>query len=130
MTKNLLIDRKPASDDGRRVNLTPSSSPESAFINTCTVTSVTRNLKRRRASIGRMVAAGLRVTVNTDDPAMFKTDLADSYQRLFASQAAWGAEQARRFSLDGIEASWLDDGEKRRWRARFAEEIAALDAAA
>jgi adenosine deaminase len=64
--------------------------------------------------------------VNTDDPAMFKTDLADSYQRLFADQPAWGAEQARAFSLAGVEASWLDDTEKRRLRERFEAELAAL----
>jgi adenosine deaminase len=103
---------------------------EGLFFNTCTVTSVTRNLERRSASIGHMVAAGLRVTVNTDDPAMFRTDLADSYQRLFVSQPTWGVAQAKRFSLDGIEASWLDDGEKRHWRTRFADELAMLDPAA
>lgn len=99
---------------------------EGLFFNVCTVTSVTKNLERRRASIARMVAEGIRVTVNTDDPAMFKTDLADSYQRLFADQPAWGAEQARAFSLAGVEASWLDDTEKRRLRERFEAELAAL----
>jgi adenosine deaminase len=99
------------------------------FFNVCTVTSVTKNLGRRRASIGRMVAEGLRVTVNTDDPAMFKTDLADSYQRLFADQPGWGLGQARTFSLAGVEASWLGDADKRRLRERFEAELAALDPA-
>ncbi|MDB6000507.1 MAG: Adenosine deaminase [Rhizobacter sp.] len=96
------------------------------FFNVCTVTSVTKNLERRSASIGRMVDAGLRVTVNTDDPAMFKTDLADSYQRLFATRPDWGIEEARRFSFAGIDASWLDDSGKRRLRERFEAEWAAL----
>jgi adenosine deaminase len=99
------------------------------FFNTCTITSVTKNLARRRASIGRMVAAGLQVTVNTDDPWMFGTDLADSYVRLFAAQPGWGVLEARRFSLSGIEASWLDEGDKRRLRLRFQQELGALEAA-
>lgn len=96
------------------------------FFTTCTVTSVTKNLARRAASIGRMVDEGLRVTVNTDDPAMFRTDLADAYLRLFATRADWGAPQARAFSLAGVEASWLDEGDKRRLRARFQAELDAL----
>jgi adenosine deaminase len=100
---------------------------EGLWFNTCTVTSVTRNLARRRVSIGHMVAEGLQVTVNTDDPAMFKTDIADSYLRLFADQPAWGRAEARRFSLAGVEASWLDDGEKRSLRARFEGQLAELE---
>ncbi len=42
------------------------------FFNTCTITSVRRNLARATASIARMVEAGLRMTLDTDDPAMFR----------------------------------------------------------
>jgi adenosine deaminase len=99
---------------------------EGLFFGTCTVTSVTRNLERRRQAIGRMVDLGLNVTVNTDDPQMFKTDLTDSWQRLFAGRRDWGFEQARRFALAGVEASWLDDEEKRRLRTRMEHELQAL----
>jgi adenosine deaminase len=99
---------------------------EGLFFNTCTITSVTKNLPRRRASIRRMVAEGLKVTVNTDDPLMFKTDLAHSWQLLFSESPDWGAARAREFSLAGVQASWLDETEKSRLRARFAEELAAL----
>ena len=51
------------------------------FFNTCSITSVRANLERRHSSIARMVELGLRVTVNTDDPAMFKTD---SWATVFA----------------------------------------------
>jgi adenosine deaminase len=96
---------------------------EGLYFNTCTITSVTRNLERRRASIAKMVDLGLKVTVNTDDPLMFKTDIAHSYQVLFKSQPNWGVERARAFSLDGLAASWLDDGAKAALTASFRAEL-------
>jgi adenosine deaminase len=96
---------------------------EGLYFNTCTITSVTRNLERRRTSIAKMVDFGLKVTVNTDDPLMFKTDIAHSYQALFQSQPHWGVERARAFSLDGVAASWLDDGTKAALAASFRTEL-------
>ncbi|WP_213774651.1 hypothetical protein [Bradyrhizobium sp. dw_78] len=100
---------------------------EGLFFNTCTVTSVTRNLERRRASIVQMVALGLNVTVNTDDPVMFKTDIADCYQRLFADQPQWGVAQARLFSVNGVAASWLGQNEKASLLESFKLELASLE---
>jgi adenosine deaminase len=100
---------------------------EGLFFNTCTVTSVTRNLAKRRASIAQMVAQGLNVTVNTDDPVMFKTDIADCYQRLFADQPQWGVAQARLFSLNGVAAAWLDQAEKAALAESFRQELAGLE---
>jgi adenosine deaminase len=100
---------------------------EGLFFNTCTVTSVTRNLAKRRASIAQMVALGLNVTVNTDDPVMFKTDIADCYQRLFAGQPQWGVAQARIFSLNGVAASWLDPAEKASLTETFKRELGGLE---
>jgi adenosine deaminase len=96
---------------------------EGVFFTTCSVTSVTRNLVRRQQSIARMVDNGLRVTVNTDDPQMFHTDLGDSYIRLFKS-TGWDVERACTMSFNGIEASWLPDGAKRALRTLFENEIA------
>jgi adenosine deaminase len=92
------------------------------FFNTCTVTSVTKNLARRR-----MVDEGLRITVNTDDPLMFKTDLAHSWQLLFSESPEWGHAMARRFSLAGVEASWLDESDRRALRGRFERELAKIE---
>jgi adenosine deaminase len=100
---------------------------EGLFFNTCTVTSVTRNLAKRRASIAQMVALGLNVTVNTDDPVMFKTDIADCYQRLFAEQPRWSVAQARTFSLNGVAAAWLDSTEKVSLTESFRRELAGLE---
>jgi adenosine deaminase len=100
---------------------------EGLFFNTCTVTSVTRNLAKRRASIARMVSLGLNITINTDDPIMFKTDIADSYQRLFVEQPQWGVAQARTFSLNGVMASWLDQTGKASLAESFRRELDSLE---
>jgi len=96
------------------------------FFTACGVTSMKKNLVRRRESIDRMVKHGLRVTLNTDDPAMFKTDIAHSCALLF-EHLGWGLEDARRFSLAGIDGSWLDDAAKREMRATFASELDRLE---
>jgi adenosine deaminase len=95
------------------------------FFNTCSVTSVRANLERRHTGIARMVELGLRVTVNTDDPAMFKTDIGHSFRTLFARHG-WGREQAVAFSLAGVEACWLDTSARADLRRSFEREIAAL----
>jgi adenosine deaminase len=74
-----------------------------------------------------MVEAGLNVTINTDDPAMFETNLGHGFTTLFDS-IGWGPDMARRFSLASVEASWLDESDKSALRLAFRKEIAALDA--
>lgn len=72
----------------------------------------------------RMAAAGLHLTLNSDDPAFIESDLGDEY-----------AELARAFGYDfdamvaiaqaGVDATWLTGSEKARVRERIA--AAALD---
>ncbi|WP_326596382.1 adenosine deaminase family protein [Streptomyces sp. NBC_01803] len=81
----------------------------------------------RRASIGAMAAAGLNVILASDDPGMFPTSLAGEY-RIAAETIGLSAARLREMSLAGIEAAWLPPAEKAAARARFAREIAALDA--
>lgn len=78
-------------------------------------------------AIQRMAQAGIAVTLATDDPQMFETDLADCYQRMFTG-TGWGLERAREIALAGVDASWLDDGEKAALRRRFEQEIDGLEA--
>jgi adenosine deaminase len=73
----------------------------------------------------RMRQAGLLATLNTDDPAMTDLDLGREY-RSVAQALQMGWEEMTAVALDGIEASWLDDGEKRRMRSEFQAEIAAI----
>lgn len=73
----------------------------------------------------RMREAGLLATLNTDDPAMIDLDLGREYRSVAAAlQMPWDEMVA--VSLDGVEASWLDDGEKRTLRASFERDIAAI----
>jgi adenosine deaminase len=97
------------------------------FFNTCTITSVPKNLERRQAAIAAMMTAGLNVTLNTDDPQMFKTDISHSYRRLSETQG-WGSAQAVRLSLAGVEACWLAQPERAALRRRFEEDITELKA--
>lgn len=73
----------------------------------------------------RMRQAGLLATLNTDDPAMADLDLGREYRSVAqALQMPW--DEVVAVSLDGVEASWLDVGEKRQLRKAFEREIAAL----
>jgi adenosine deaminase len=64
---------------------------------------------------------GLVVTVNADDPTMFHTTLSDEYLILMRDLAFTPAD-LRALSLNGVDASFLPDDEKRRLRSRFEEE--------
>ncbi|TWD88302.1 adenosine deaminase [Variovorax beijingensis] len=92
----------------------------------CGITSVVRNQRRRLDSVKRMVEAGLPVSLNTDDPAMFHTDLTHTYATVLEG-CGWGWPQARAFSLAGVDACWLDDFAKRSLREEFEREIAELE---
>jgi adenosine deaminase len=99
---------------------------EGLYFNTCTFTSVRQNLVQRQASIARMIESGLKVTLNTDDPQLFKTDIGHSYRVLFEAHG-WGKEQAIQLSLNGVDASWLSTPERASLRRQFEEEIRLLD---
>lgn len=67
--------------------------------------------------IGRMVAAGLNCSVNSDDPPMFATDLNNEYLTLAAQ--GFTREQLWQLNLNGLEAAFLAPAEKRALRARW-----------
>jgi adenosine deaminase len=69
--------------------------------------------------------AGVLVTVNTDDPALTDLDLAREYATCAAAWN-WSWDQMVDIALDGVEATWLDDGDKRSLKARITEEAARL----
>ncbi|MDR3686516.1 MAG: adenosine deaminase [Coriobacteriia bacterium] len=50
--------------------------------------------------------AGVLVTLNSDDPKMFQTSLADEYRQL-EEACGWTRSELRRLSLNAVEASWL-----------------------
>jgi adenosine deaminase len=68
--------------------------------------------------VGRFIAAGLVVTINTDDPKMFHNTLADEYRALVETH---GLDQAAvcRLIDTAISVSWLSDAAKAALRTSF-----------
>ena len=75
-----------------------------------------------------MRAAGLLVTVNTDDPALSDLTLAGEYAAC-ARAWDWDFDTAVQIALAGVEACWLDAGEKQELGQRIRSEARTLAAA-
>jgi adenosine deaminase len=75
-----------------------------------------------------MVERGLKVMLNSDDPPMFHTDVGTEYVRM-ATAAGWGSDTVRELCLNGVDAAWLPDDDKRRLRAEFTRELDELERA-
>lgn len=65
----------------------------------------------------RYFEAGLLVTLNSDDPAFFGSNVANEYLLAHTEQGFTQGE-LRRLAANSIEASFLPDMEKSRWRER------------
>jgi adenosine deaminase len=71
----------------------------------------------------RLRAAGVLVTINTDDPALTDLDLAREYAAC-AQAWGWGFDQMVDLAVDGVSACWLDEADKHQERGRPAEPCA------
>jgi adenosine deaminase len=71
--------------------------------------------------IRNMVDAGLYCTVNSDDPAMFSTSLTNEYLTLAAQGFSW--EELWQLNLNALEATFLDEVEKERYRDEWKQFI-------
>lgn len=90
---------------------------------TCIFTTSRRSWRPwRRESIKRMLHEGLFVTLASDDPAMFPTTLTEEYA-IAADACDLRPDQLAELSLRAVEASFLDDGERRTLRAAMRREI-------
>ena len=65
-------------------------------------------------NLGKMLDAGVRVTINSDDPAYFGGYLLENYLQTFAALHL-GAPQAYRLAANSIEASFASEEDKHRW---------------
>jgi adenosine deaminase len=74
-----------------------------------------------------LLAAGLCVTVNSDDPAYFGGYINDNFVQTFAALPALGAADAWQLAANSFEASFVDAVHKARWMAQL---DALFDAAA
>ena len=65
-------------------------------------------------NLGQMLDAGLRVTINSDDPAYFGGYLNDNYLQTFAALHL-DAQQAYKLAANSIEASFATEDQKHHW---------------
>ncbi len=73
----------------------------------------------------RLLAEGLYVTLNSDDPPMFNTTLTDEWLAC-AKTFGWGVEVLEKLSLNAVRASLLPAEEKAELERRFVGEFAGL----
>jgi adenosine deaminase len=69
--------------------------------------------------------AGLLATLNTDDPALTHLDLGHEYAAV-AHAYGWGFDQMVAIAHDGVDATWLDDDDKRSLHTDIDERAASL----
>jgi aminodeoxyfutalosine deaminase len=70
-------------------------------------------------------AAGVLVTVNSDDPPLFGTTLTDEFLVL-ARHWGYDADGIQRIALNAVDTAFLPDQEKTHMRTEFVEEFARL----
>ena len=68
--------------------------------------------------VARLMDAGVRVTVSTDDPPFFHTTMAAEYDRL-AETFGWGEEEFRQINLWAIDAAFCDPATRDALRKEF-----------
>jgi adenosine deaminase len=88
-------------------------------------TTIWRDLDAEDHPIRRMIAAGLTVTINSDDPGLFRVDLDNEYW-LVAEKMKVSREKLADVALNGIRNSWLDDTTKAQMTHEWRAEIAPL----
>ncbi len=91
-------------------------------------TTVWRDLSAPDHAIRQMSEAGLKLMVNSDDPAMFVSDLGNEYVRLHREMGL-SLDTLAEMALNGIDAAWIDDAAKAALRADWSAEIDTLLAA-
>jgi adenosine deaminase len=73
----------------------------------------------------RLLRAGVRLSINSDDPPMFNTTLTDEYRRL-SEAFGYGPEALAGFALASLDQSFLPADEKHRLTGEFVEQIDGL----
>ena len=70
--------------------------------------------------IRRMPALGLKVHPNTDDPTLHHVTPTLAWT-MMARDFGFSVADLRGFMLNGLDAAWIDDGTRARWRAEFTQ---------
>ncbi|WP_236787641.1 adenosine deaminase [Amycolatopsis sp. GM8] len=79
----------------------------------------------RRLDVAAMAAAGLNMCLNSDDPALIGPELHDDFIDA-AAHLEWTVEDAEKYALAGIDASFADNATVERLRAEFTAELERL----
>jgi adenosine deaminase len=72
----------------------------------------------REHPIRKYFEHGLKISVNTDDPKMFNTSLAEEYRRL-SEDCGFSRPEICEIILSGIRSSWLTENKKKSLAAEF-----------
>jgi adenosine deaminase len=84
-------------------------------------TTVWRDLTAPSHAIHKMLAAGLNITISTDDPGFFQTDLTREYLSL-----GLPLKSLANLAINSLEASWISEENKRDLRQEWEQVIAEL----
>jgi len=68
---------------------------------------------------------GIRVTVNSDDPSMFGTDMNNEYLQLH-QQLGFTVEELFQLSLNAVDSAFISEDERKRLRTSFVDEYSRL----
>lgn len=74
----------------------------------------------------KLLAEGLFVTINSDDPPMFSTNLTEEYLRI-TKHFGFDSERLKQFQFNAIKASLLPDANKLELIREFTEEFTRLE---
>ena len=75
--------------------------------------------------IRRMPGLGLRIHPNTDDPTLHHVTPTQAWH-MMVKDFGFGIDDLRGFMLNGIDAAWVDEGERHRWRTEWAAQFDSL----
>ena len=77
--------------------------------------------------IAQMVDAGLRITIDSDDPPMFGTDAVNDFRAL-ARALGYGLPEFAGFTRNAVNAAWLDDSDRATLNRAVESRLSALGA--
>ncbi|MET0507405.1 MAG: adenosine deaminase [Burkholderiaceae bacterium] len=72
--------------------------------------------------IRRMPGLGLRIHPNTDDPTLHQVTPTGAWT-MMVRDFGFGRDDLRSFVVNGLDAAWIDDGQRRRWREQWLAEF-------
>lgn len=75
--------------------------------------------------IRKMPALGLRIHPNTDNPTLHKVTPTRAWAMML-EDFGFDLEDVREFMINGLDAAWIDESQRRTWRSEWTKEFDAL----